>query len=155
MACRRSGVRISYAPRNETDGFLPPVFRFVEQARLRRAAFRTCRGLLVYKRLGKPHFVHIEPLWCTNRHFYAIWYTKRRSGVRHAAPRPRQLSDIPQMDGFDAEGMGEVAGIEQGLFRGGSHIGETVAREKAAEMQRHILQSVFRHPLTEGAHLFR
>ena len=29
-----------------------------------------------------PRFVHQKALWCTNWCFYAIWYTKRPSGVR-------------------------------------------------------------------------
>ena len=62
-------------------------------------------------------------------------------------------SDVPQVDVFDAEVMGDVAGLEKGWLWSGAYVGETVAREETAEMERDILEAVVHHPATEGRDL--
>ena len=44
------------------------------------------------------------------------------------------------------EGMGDVAGFKKGELRSGAHIRKTIPGEEAAEMQRHILESIIDHP---------
>ena len=49
-------------------------------------------------------------------------------------PSGRSGLDVTEMDGVEAEGMGDVAGLEERWFRSGAHICETVSGKESTEM---------------------